>query len=979
MRGKARPGKKGRRGLKVLVLFAVAILAVLATGRPQEWLFERAAASAIGARVDVEWGGMFGDLRLISVRVYGRPGDTATGAPFAVAKGVRIDYTLRLGAPVDVRAIHIDELEIVADGANPDDENYAFIRALLEQPPPPEKPAYYPDEIAVGALTVHATLPDLYLRAGPMKVDITMETLETIGLSVETESLEASWWVESPDWQHNLSRGKGRLSAESSGNTLRVEFTADVPEMGQVDGHGSLVRGDDSMRFELSLDSLLLEGARFTDIAEQFLPVEVAFEELRLLEFSIQGETAEGVWPEVAVTADIDDLRIGKIANEWYAGDARVAIAMDGGTETKGTASAILAEGQGLNIQFLAGADTRHLEASFDEWSSSQFVGAIPAAFRAPVEEIEFATVSGRFEGNWSESNFDLNLRLESRTDEPGSSLPILVGLEVTGSVGENLSLEGELETRLGDEFIQATAYIGSKGEFHADVLVNDVGLGPWFSFFLGERLPEDTSATLAGTLTIASTGESAPLTIVPSLVLKSVRYGEVTFARIDLTGVMTVSSDLNDLVISELEAVADDAVSRLTLTDWKYTRDNRKGSGRVSGALDLALLPPAAELEELYGSSTFEATFELDGTRIQGPISFVSDYIGYGDLALPYGTELRGEARLDFSADDSTGILHELLITAGEGTRATVPKTVFTLSPFQASGNFDFESDLQLFVELGWFQSAEGTVREQSEFRISDEGLWAQWDVAFDASRLVLPEDAARVSDLRFSVAGTYDGELDGEGRFTMGVLSVAGGTVRASEGGVRLEGTRLLIPAAKGTLFGGALNSTIEVGILEAEFPVHLKADFEGIDLAVLTNEVQPPKTKLTGIADGQVELKYSLQGLAEFYLTASSNQNFSINRDLLKELINMEEYLGGMRARIAERVLTKILGAEPQRPFDSADLYISLSHDAIGGVAELKYEKSEVYTGMDLLVNLDIDQASFAEALRVLERTSMASMEL
>lgn len=69
-----------------------------------------------------------------------------------------------------------------------------------------------------------------------------------------------------------------------------------------------------------------------------------------------------------------------------------------------------------------------------------------------------------------------------------------------------------------------------------------------------------------------------------------------------------------------------------------------------------------------------------------------------------------------------------------------------------------------------------------------------------------------------------------------------------------------------------------------------------------------------------------------------------------------------------------MAKLLGDAPQRPFDSGTLSAYLTEDTIQGVAELKSEKTKAYNGLNLTVNLDMDQSALAQALRMLEESTL-----
>ena len=967
-----------RKLIRVAVAVAAVVFALLLTGCPQEMLIERVIENALGASVEVEWGGFLGDLRIDALRVYGRPGDMENDSPFLTASGIRVDYRLGGKGGISVPSVVIDELAVYADGSDPDDENFAFIVALLEAEPGEEDPAYLPKSVSIGSLSVHADFPDAAVSVRDLHVLVEIESSESMTITLEGDSLSGSWWVDSPEFEHPVQEAEVDATIALAGERLESTFAARVPELLEIEGSASLRLGEETTYFELALESLFMYGAGMSEIAQQFGAVQVAFDEVRLTECVVAGDLASGEWPEARAKIEVAGLSLGDHGNELYEGDIRVSFSFEGGAEGHGELNLAFAEGSELNADFTAKEDGGHVTAAFEQWTKEEFLKVLPVALRASVGELAFSTVSGRYEANWSGQDFDVDMRLESSAAEGSSSVPLLIALDARGTTGDNLSLEGELETRLGDEIVQATAYYRAEGGYSVDVLIGDVGLGPWVSLLAGQRLPEDASATLGGTVHAESASGGGPIDITPELVLSSVKYGEIELDKIDITGRMRVAEDLKSITIERLSAEADDFVTRVVLEGWDYDLEERQGGGRFEGAFDFALVAAATGLADLYGDMSFEGRVRLDGDETSTSITFVSEYIGYGDLAVPYGSELRGGATVVYALEDLHGELRDFAVTIGAGTKFTVGDTSFAVSPFHAQGDFVFESDLQVLVDLDWFQSAEGKALERSAFEITEDGLSVDWHVSFEAARLVLPEDAALVSGLSFSAEGTYDGELDGTGKVYVSELSVAGGTVHALEGDVMLRGTRLIVPSASGRLFEGWMESRLEVGLLEENAPVTLKVEMTGIDLAVLTDEVKPPKVRLTGFCDGLFEVEYSLEGLQGMYLKVSSVENLSVNRGFVEELLQSDTFLSGAGARVAEKAMSKLLGDAPQRPFDSGTLYVYLTNETIQGLVELKSEKTEAYNGLNLTVNLDMDQSALAQALRMLEESAIAEME-
>ena len=975
--GSTNSSRKGRRRMlvRVAVVAVVVFAALLLTGQPQRVMVERLAGGALGASVDVEWGGFLGDLRLDSLRIYGRPGDKESGRPFLVATGVRIDYSLGGEGGFGIGSVAIDELTIHLDGTDPENENFAFVRPFLEADPDAEDPAYLPKMVSIESLSVEAVLPDASISVANLRVSVEIEASDAMTLTVSGESLPASFRLAEPEISHSVSGADFRAVIALAEESIEATFAAHVPDLVDTQGRGSILLGEESGEFDISLESFTLDGVGFAEIFEQLDIVPLSFEEARLMECVVTGNFEAGFWPKAIANLEVSGLTVGDPGNELYVGDAGLSLSIEGGETGNGEATLSFAQGQEVHADFAAGTEAGHVTAEFDQWSKEEFLNVLPVAFRASVAELGFSSVSGRYEGEWTESEFGVDLDLRSSAAEGTSIVPLLIALDARGSTVGHLSIEGDLEAKLGDELVQATAYYGAEGQYRVDMLIGDVSLGPWASLVAGQRLPEGASATLAGTIQAASAGEGQPIVITPDLALTSLSYGETSLDRIDVTGQMSVAEDLKSLSVERLSAEASDYVTRVVLDSWEYDMASRQGGGHFEGALDLGLIGAASGLVDFYGDVSFEGTVSLDGDQASVPITFVSKYVGYGDLVLPLDSELRGGATVVYAIDDSTGVLRELTATIDEGTKLVVGDTSFAASPFHAQGDFVFESDLQVLVDLLWLKSAEGRASEKSSFKISEDGLSVDWDVSFDASELVLAEDAASVSGIKFTAAGTYDGELDGAGKVFVHELSVAGGTAHAIEGGVELHGTRMIVPAASGRLFEGWIKSRLEVGLLEENVPVSLKVEITGMDLAVMTDEVKPPKARLTGFSDGVLEVEYSLVGLQGLYLEMSSAGNLSVNRDLVEELLQSEAFLSGAGAKVAEKAMAKLLGDAPQRPFDSGTLSAYLTEDTIQGVAELKSEKTKAYNGLNLTVNLDMDQSALAQALKMLEESALA----
>ena len=233
-------GRPKRRKLIRVAIAAVAVVfALLLTGCPQEMLVERVMANALGASVEVEWGGFLGDLRIDSLRVYGRPKDKENDAPFLTASDIRVDYRLGGKGGLAISSVVIDELAVYADGSDSEDENFAFVVPLLE--PAEEEPPYLPKIVSIGSLCVKADFPDASVSLSDLHVRVEIESSESITITLEGDSLSGSWWLDSPEFEQSVQEAEVDAAIALAGERLESTFSARVPELLEIEGPDSAV------------------------------------------------------------------------------------------------------------------------------------------------------------------------------------------------------------------------------------------------------------------------------------------------------------------------------------------------------------------------------------------------------------------------------------------------------------------------------------------------------------------------------------------------------------------------------------------------------------------------------------------------------------------------------------------------------------------------------------------------------------------
>jgi hypothetical protein len=459
---------------------------------------------------------------------------------------------------------------------------------------------------------------------------------------------------------------------------------------------------------------------------------------------------------------------------------------------------------------------------------------------------------------------------------------------------------------------------------------------------------------------------------------LRKFVYADVDLEEITVGGAFRYDIVNEEVLIADLHAEAIDGMTMLKLTDFVYEPASERGEGDFMAGANLGILGTAMGVPELFGSGTAEGRVEIDGSNILLACSVVSDYMGYEEILLPLHQKITGDIALNVNFDSGAGEVTECVAQVTEGTTIRLVNTAFTLNPLDVTGDFECDSDLRIAVAMGWLDAVEGTLAERTAFHFTEEGWDTEWRLQTTLAKVQLPANAGSAVDVYFEGSGMYGDGLAGSGTIRAAKLTAAGGIVSGAEGPVTFAGDTMQIRPARGALFGGEIVADVDVGVLAENLPIELTGSFDRLDLAILTDEVKPPNTSLTGTAVGTISARYTTKGLESFNLNASAPGGLSVNRSLVSDLLQSDRFLAGVGERVAGKAMDKLLGTEPQRPFDSGRLNIGLDGAKILGTAELLSVKTPAYNGLNLTVNLDMDQSALAEALSLLEESKLGNVD-
>lgn len=973
--GRLKKRKRLRRALIAAAVIFVLFVAVWYSGYPQRKTAEWAIERSTGLIAQIEWGGEFPELRMKQVYLFPSREAKRRGEPLISATDVRTQYSL-LASGRKVKKVRIGELLVDADLHSEELRNLPILqRDPAKTDSGPIDSTFIPREVTVEDFAVR-----LHSEDGMFFL------VDSIGIAVDV--------IDAETIEIRMASRPTRIVYDSGdGRKMNLENVA-------IDGQGKysdgMIKWDQSLHEEGLFRVALDVAGHLTGDAPQLL--------VNVRECSVEGEKVAAVLESIqaplrftALTVESAQGTIGlgesavsslNLAARMYApalpgavepmyGDAlALTLAAEQGERLTADATLAFAQRQTVHAELRGTADEGELKAKIDEWTHAQVIDALPEAFREGVSGVRFDTFMTDATVRWTPETYSIDARAESKGGSADGA-PIAWAVRATGARDGSQGIEGTAEARIGERRVTASARYESADHYLAEAVIEEVQIAPWVQLFAGGETAAQIEGTIQGTVRAEAKGQDAPLEIRPDITLKQFKYDTLALDEITAKGVMEYSRAEDRVAIAEFRAEAPDGMTAIALTNWEYEIESEVGGGAITGGADLGIVGRLIDEPDLYGAATLEGTVRIVGDRKELDFTTASDFFGMGDLQILVDSTLGGN--VEYNADADTLILRGISAKIGEGTTIALGESRFTTSPMTGGGTATLASDLQVLVSLGWLAEAQGAASSEANFRIVDGAMHTDWTARMDAAALALPDEGGFTEGLVFSGTGKHDETgLTGTGEISATVISAAGGSVFNASGPVLFDGELMRIQQAKGDLFRGSINADIDVGVLTEGLPIKLDGSFAGADLAIFTDEVKPPRTELTGTAEGRISVGYNSDGLTAFSFEAVSPGQLSVNRSLVEELLQTDKFLSGAGANVAEKAMDKLLGTAPQRPFDRGQLTVQLAGDKITGLAILESEKTREYNGLNLRVTLDMDLSALAEALSMLQEASTMDVD-
>jgi hypothetical protein len=856
--------------------------------------------------------------------------------------------------------------------------NWGWYEKYLEPSDDESSPSWIPEEIYLRGISASFMDPVLsgVLLLGEISVEI--PSLEDVIVKFSDDQVRQKGIFSAFDKDgHFFQVDEGKLTGSLRGSMLKNQwmFQQDIqsPDHMNMNLTGQLL--DDHLTIdcrEASVHSGILNQWPFSEIHDT-----ATCENVTIKYFNVEMRLDEPESLKTSFSILAKQLKIGGSGTDIRMDEFEIAGSWDG-TIREGNVSLLTDNDASVLAKFNRNEDdTFRIEMDTHSWEKEQVLPLLPVGARSAFESLAVESIESGFNIIMTESDFHMVADIDSF--QSGKDVDaIQINLNVSGATDGSRPLIGHADLHWDDNVIQGHSFLDENDQYRFHTSYERVNPRIWLSL-IGISVPETVQARINGSIKGHAESITQPITMELDLAFDEISLFDEPVSSVKLDGASIIDQDKNQTSANLIALKSEDELFSASLQNLFWDGDEKSMSGDMVTTMDLNWVSIPLGLTDWVGETNGTMSFKMVDDKFEAPIKFSSNYLGFKEWLLPYEAEVIFNGEITMDMDDSLMNLRYGSIQVGEGTSATINEFNYDVETGRAQGGVDFESDMQLIKEIGLLYDISGSFSTAFDWILEDEILNFNWDSKGSVNHAVLLEKAGTLSEGGFALKGSQVGdEITGTGLLSAQAMTASGATISNAHGKIELSDTVLKLSELKGDLFKGTINGDATIDLTNDTYPIWFDGKIQKIDLAQMTIEVQPPKTYLTGIASGTLGAEYSLEGLLGFTLIVESDENFTINRSLVEEIMQTQKLLSGVGERKARKALDKFLGNEPQRPFDSAEMYVYLVDQKIEGLAELLSAKTKNYNGLNLHIRLDIDKPALVSSLKMLEESNIENME-
>ena len=860
-----------------------------------------------------------------------------------------------------INTIDIRRPQFHFDAKKKTQHNYTFLQPYLRGGESKgTTSSWLPQKVNIDGFDMKFDMPEWSASISNVNLVSDIKDINHIATRVSGDKVLAAWQT-GHDWL-NVPMPQGTVSANVTILPDTIDMQADIllPDFIKVKGKAAITL-QPYIQVDMMLDSLQVDAPVFGELASQFSPIPIGYKNVRIEPFQLN-VSMENEIPTVnnaASNIQITDLVLGTSDAPWYAGDLGISLQGEYDVDSKATWSATLNQGQQISGTISAEESAIQVGATIQNWNRQDIDALWPktyAPWKAWLPELR--TINSTFDATYHEDTLNfhhtLSASLPSETqmalDLAGSYSLADAGFDISGttSVGNG---KGTLTLKMQDTL-------------SAMFSVDSVAASDVFSCLPWEALKRIKS-NLTGKTSFSINGDN-DFDFQVDAEAADPAYGNWALPQalgaltLDCKGIL--EQDFSILNATGTLKLAESA--EVNVAVFQYDIEKSRITSEFDSSIALTSVASAFGYDDLWGDITAGGKLLLaDWQQITvNPLHIKSEALGYGDLSLPYGEELYIQSPVHLDMTDFTISAGPSRITVGEGTTITADIVHITPERTITTSSISLESDFSLLVAKQFLNDAEGQIMISVEdFVYGKDAIGGKIIYECNAAHLMLPEKLADIQGLTAKGFATLPATPEDKGQIQIEELTVGGSKLRKTRGNILLGEQGIILEDVNFELFGGGVVARASVNIIGTEFSIAVSGEVQNLDLSIFTSEFEPPSLMLTGSVNGTFKSEFNTKQLLALDVNLTASDGFSMNRDMVEQLL-MRQYVDEMtRERQMTRVLQSVIGEDEQRKFDEARLILGLEDNRITGYAKLESEN------LNLTVDIKADPEALLEALK------------
>lgn len=852
------------------------------------------------------------------------------------------------------------------------DSNYQFLIDRFSEPSGGgDVTPWIPERIDLGTLGLSLHFPSFSLALEKLKAHAEM-----------TDGRTGSAHFGAPDtalvWSSTVGGGgeqriSGNISVNGSWNPESAAMDAEIAigDLARMTGTFSSTLKDGLRYYALAIPEAALRDPLWSALVNDLSPIPTRFDSLQLKDSLVQfhlpatGPVIDGARVDAALTG----VLVGPPAAPFYSGPLHLALHGNYGDKSEVAGTLTLREGLALDASLSFA--TEGLDGNFEwkPWPREDLLALVPPDYAGIITTLEPLKRLGA-KGTLSQrpGTFKIDATLAAGFGD-NATVAIPVSLAWTSDAGVS-TLALSLDASLDEARLKSTTTVPEGGAARIENVLAHVSPNAWTGWLLGKEMAPGLVASLSGRADLAlPTGK--PLEIALDLSSAGLGYGSFSLPAdppTKLAGTMTYDTTSSVLGGAGL-TLAQEGTADLAVSKWSVDLSKAALNAALQGTLSLDSIGPIFAAPDLHGAAAIKGNLSVGpgGTHFDG-VTATSEDLGYGDVAVPYGSQLTLTGNLAYDTADSALRLAPIQGKIGDGTQCSLAALTFRFSDESRPLTVNFDdlnlvSDLSILSVKKLITSAPGGHASLSSKSLAWDGKTfsglMNWE--FRAESLELPEKMGSFANLVHS--GKYD---PGSGEAGGGPLSVGPFTIYEIPFGATATELKVTPESVNCTPFetaflGGTLTLGAELKYREAGYPATIDAQGKDLDLEQFTQTFKPPDVVMTGKVNGKADLVVSAEGLVDLNVDLTASDNLTLNQAAVRQILMSQYVNDAVGSKSIQKVIESVIGKDDQRSFEKAALTLHFEGGLIVGEARLESKN------LDVTVDIKAEPEAILQAIQ------------